>query len=440
MKLQVANDEGSVTEYEFAEDVLTIGRLPKNTIQLPERNVSREHLRLVKEDGETFVEDMGSSFGIQLNGTRIDARTKVLPGDRIKVGDYTLRIALNPGEVTAEIELKGSGESERIEGGVQGHLVLLNGPDEGAAFPLDRTSMLIGRGEHNSIVVRGRGVAEVHAEIRWDGQSFEIEEINGDVVVNNLLVESAYLASEDQVEMGELQFSLRLPETPDPGLAETRPALEWDPQTSPTIQGDASMLDTGTENARWWLIPLLAIALVGTVAVWVMVPNDPELTSLQKELTAVAPQKVQPEGAAPAEMENPSSVVPAEPVGAEGKVKTVEERKALATEAMVTRKWDEAIVLFQGILDEVPDDVDSKQKLAQAEMEERRLELVDELEVMVARRDWLKAWERLGTVRSRCPRKVSTSVFSRLMKRLSRKQKRFRSEPGGGVEAGAQLH
>ena len=208
--------------------------------------------------------------------------------------------------------------------------------------------MLIGRGEHNSIVVRGRGVAEVHAEIRWDGQSFEIEEINGDVVVNNLLVESAYLASEDQVEMGELQFSLRLPETPDPGLAETRPALEWDPQTSPTIQGDASMLDTGTENARWWLIPLLAIALVGTVAVWVMVPNDPELTSLQKELTAVAPQKVQPEGAAPAEMENPSSVVPAEPVGAEGKVKTVERERLWRPKPWLPENGTRRLSCFRG--------------------------------------------------------------------------------------------
>ena len=86
---------------------------------------------------------------------------------------------------------------------------------------------------------------------------------------------------------------------------------------------------------------------------------------------------------------------------------------------MVTRKWDEAITLFQGILDEVPDDADSKQKLAQAEMEERRLELVNELEVMVAKREWLKSWERARNSAIKVPEEsVYFPVFSSLMKKV----------------------
>ena len=244
----------------------------------------------MRENGSTFLEDAGSSFGLRLNGNRVSERTKVLPGDRVGIGDFSLRIAPGPGEITAEIELPGTDTAgSLIPGGVKGHLVVMSGPEEGSAFPLDRTSMMIGSAEHNAITISGEGIAEVHAELRWSDEGFEIEEMNGDVVVNALLVESAMLSSSDDIELGSVQFSLRLPVDPEENadLLETRPSSAWDPQTAPTIQGDASMVPGATDSTRWWLIPLLAIVTVGTIAVALYTPEQRNLTALQAEVTGV---------------------------------------------------------------------------------------------------------------------------------------------------------
>ena len=192
LRLQIANDEGTITEYEFDSDVITVGRTANNTIQLNERNISRSHLRLVREEGSCFVEDAGSSFGLRLNGALLVERTRILPGDRVELGDFMLRIAPDPGEITAEIELGDGGDSvETIAGGVQGHLIVTTGPDSGAAFPLDRISMMLGSAEHNPITVRGPGIAEVHAEITWkEDEGFSIEELNAHIRIRKEVLEA----------------------------------------------------------------------------------------------------------------------------------------------------------------------------------------------------------------------------------------------------------
>jgi len=52
-------------EVEFAGDLLRIGRDPANDLELPSPFVSREHARLLKHDGEYFIENVG------LNGTLV---------------------------------------------------------------------------------------------------------------------------------------------------------------------------------------------------------------------------------------------------------------------------------------------------------------------------------------------------------------------------------
>jgi len=405
LKLQIANDTGSITEYEFDSDIVTVGRNAENTIQLVERNVSRKHLRLVRENGTTYLEDAGSSFGLRLNGNRVSERTKILPGDRVGIGDFILRMAPGPGEITAEIEVPVSEtQGSPIPGGVKGHLVVMSGPDEGSAYPLDRTSMMIGTAEHNAIAISGKGIAEVHAEIRWTDEGFEIEEMNGDVVVNALLVETALLSSADVIEMGQVQFSLRLPVDPEENadLLETRPSMEWDPQTAPTIQGDASMVPGATDTTRWWLIPLLAIVTVGTIAVSLYTPEERNLTALQAEVTGVQPngRPLPPKAPEPPAVKEEG----VESLLKEDKEVSPEENLDLlrmdAKDAMNKRAWDNAITLYQAILEKDATDEESKKNLAFSEMEERREKHVNLLGEKIAKGAYVQAWEsiRKGTV------------------------------------------
>ncbi|WP_375767036.1 FHA domain-containing protein [Archangium gephyra] len=73
-------------------DEITIGRQEGNTIRLTERNVSRRHARLVRQNGHVLVEDLGSYNGVRINGERIQGQAQVADGDLIQIGDYDLAV------------------------------------------------------------------------------------------------------------------------------------------------------------------------------------------------------------------------------------------------------------------------------------------------------------------------------------------------------------
>lgn len=92
MKLIIEDDEGRKTVVPFVREEITIGRQEGNTIRLTERNVSRRHARLVRQNGHVLVEDLGSYNGIRINGEKIHGQTPVRDGDLIQIGDYDLAI------------------------------------------------------------------------------------------------------------------------------------------------------------------------------------------------------------------------------------------------------------------------------------------------------------------------------------------------------------
>src|SRR3989449_1804548 len=92
MKLIIEDDEGRKTVVPLVRDEITIGRQDGNTIRLTERNVSRRHARLVKENGNVLIEDLGSYNGAGVNGEKITGRTRIKEGDLVEIGDYDLGI------------------------------------------------------------------------------------------------------------------------------------------------------------------------------------------------------------------------------------------------------------------------------------------------------------------------------------------------------------
>jgi pSer/pThr/pTyr-binding forkhead associated (FHA) protein len=92
MKLIIEDDEGRKTVVPLVREEITIGRQDGNTIRLTERNVSRRHARLVKENGNIVIEDLGSYNGVRVNGEKITGPTKIKEGDLVEIGDYDLGI------------------------------------------------------------------------------------------------------------------------------------------------------------------------------------------------------------------------------------------------------------------------------------------------------------------------------------------------------------
>src|SRR5712692_11836656 len=92
MKLIIEDDEGRKTVVPLVREEITIGRQDGNTIKLSERNVSRRHARLKRENSSLVIEDLGSYNGVRVNGERISGPTKIKEGDLIEIGDYDLGV------------------------------------------------------------------------------------------------------------------------------------------------------------------------------------------------------------------------------------------------------------------------------------------------------------------------------------------------------------
>src|SRR6476469_1291804 len=76
-KLVIQDDEGKTTIVPLIRDEITIGRKEGNTIRLTERNVSRRHARILRNNGEVHIEDLGSYNGIRVNNARIAERVSL---------------------------------------------------------------------------------------------------------------------------------------------------------------------------------------------------------------------------------------------------------------------------------------------------------------------------------------------------------------------------
>lgn len=75
--------------FELTGEVI-IGRSPSCSIALDDAKVSRRHVRLLVEEDQARVSDLGSRNGTVVNGEKIDGEVVMLPGDRLQVGDTTV--------------------------------------------------------------------------------------------------------------------------------------------------------------------------------------------------------------------------------------------------------------------------------------------------------------------------------------------------------------
>jgi len=64
----------------------TIGRGNQNNIIIKDPYISKKHLKIVKDEGDYYLEDLESANGTFVNGDKIMDVVKLRNGDRIRLG------------------------------------------------------------------------------------------------------------------------------------------------------------------------------------------------------------------------------------------------------------------------------------------------------------------------------------------------------------------
>ena len=85
LMVRVGPEPGKVIE--LSKNELQIGRDVNNDIMINDAELSRRHARLVLQGGGYVLEDLGSTNGTFVNGTRLSGPHVLQPGETIRFGD-----------------------------------------------------------------------------------------------------------------------------------------------------------------------------------------------------------------------------------------------------------------------------------------------------------------------------------------------------------------
>jgi hypothetical protein len=149
--LTIENDAGERRELSLERDSYILGREGRCDVCLPERNVSRRHARLQRDqEGEWWLVDLGGAYGSFVNGQRVDGRLPVGPYDTMQLGNHCLSLLA-----------KAPAGGPRATWGVQhepDRLIVLGASGEGGELRLNGTAASICGGSG-----AGRGGSESDA-------------------------------------------------------------------------------------------------------------------------------------------------------------------------------------------------------------------------------------------------------------------------------------
>lgn len=106
-KLIITLDGQQIREVELDKERITIGRKPHNDVQIDNLAISGEHAAIATLNGESFVEDLGSTNSTLVNNRPV-MKQALQHGDEIEIGKYRLKYvnleALEGKKSTPEIE------------------------------------------------------------------------------------------------------------------------------------------------------------------------------------------------------------------------------------------------------------------------------------------------------------------------------------------------
>lgn len=300
-KLVIEDDEGNKTVVPVIRDEISIGRQDGSTIRLTERNVSRQHAKLVRENGHVFIEELSARYGVRKNGEKISGRQPFTVGDVFLIGDYRLTLLAEgaaaeaaakaaadaaakaapapapappgmpplqpppmggfsnaPTQITSRDDIERRSQGTEILPAQPAKLVVVSSNFAGQEFPLANKEMVIGRAEDCDIIVDHRSVSQKHAKIvREATGNYKIVDLNSKngVKVSGEDYRAVHLKRGDIIELGHVKFR----------FVEPGENYVFTPQS--IIEDSESETDSRPSGNKNIIIGVVALLLVGAVGI-----------------------------------------------------------------------------------------------------------------------------------------------------------------------------
>jgi pSer/pThr/pTyr-binding forkhead associated (FHA) protein len=296
MKLIIEDDEGRKTVVPVVRDEITIGRNDANIVRLSEKNVSRQHGRLLRESGHYYIEDLNSFTGIRVNGEKIAGKHVVQDGDLIQISEYDLILEEGPDDrappppvpqmdteaqarrmaETATIRLSDLRPAEvevpaqDVPAGQRAKLVGISGKHRGEELVLGRSPIRLGRSDENDLQIEHPSISRKHLRLHLENGTWKVmdaESRNG-VRVNGEPYAQIGLRHGDILEVGHLRYAFV-----EPGRAFQLPP-ELTPLASP-------LAAPPTRTGLWIGIGMASVALLAA-AIFLILRNRADAETAQR--------------------------------------------------------------------------------------------------------------------------------------------------------------
>lgn len=157
-RLILTHDGAVIREYRLTNERTTVGRKPHNDIHLEDPTVSGDHAVFLKLQ-HVYVEDLGSTNGVLLNGKRISKR-QLNHGDVVKIGRHEFKFVDDAaGEFDKTVMIPAVAAPVKPQGTApkKGFVKVMNGPKAGEQIILNKPYTTLGSPGVQVAVIAKRG-------------------------------------------------------------------------------------------------------------------------------------------------------------------------------------------------------------------------------------------------------------------------------------------
>jgi len=199
----------------FDADVILLGRDAHCNVVLPLKAVSRAHARIVRDGGVFYIEDVGSSFGTQVNNEPLPQgeKRRLYNGDVIAIAQFDVRfetvVPMPTGTFAWRPSASKASSPLAIIVSEKPYLRIMNGPNEGTRIELEEGhEYVVGRAQDAQILLNTDLVSRRHAKLRRDLAGTHVEDLesrNG-IRLNRKSIVSATLSDGDELEIGGVKM------------------------------------------------------------------------------------------------------------------------------------------------------------------------------------------------------------------------------------------